>query len=263
MKNLRKLAAGAALSVLSTASLADIWEPGVGVRVNYAPLQEVEGDSGNKMEGDRFGLALRYASASETPVNVGLSYEAGSSDHSGDSQYSSAEADSSVFAADLAVGKVFFPGDLELIPYIGLGFRQMGQEFSSSAYPENNDIATPERTHRHLYLPIGVYLGSSSPLDQFDFYISTEYRQILMGEAKLERDGGTTMNSNDGRGFRAEAGIHFPSNGLFNVYAGVYYEQWDIDAPDKGASVIEGVTKTVSEPGTNQISSGVTLGLQF
>lgn len=263
MQKLSVVAAGVALSLLSSVSLADTWEPGLGVRLNYAPLSEIEGQSGNSMDGSLFGIETRYASSNETPITFGISYQGGSSDHSGSSNFSSATAKTRVFHTDVAVGKVFHPGQAELIPYVGLGFRQMTQKFSASSYAADNDIVTPERTHRHLYMPIGLYLGTASPIDHFDFYLSTEYRQVLMGEVSLEARGGSTMNSNSGKGFRTEAGIHFPSQKTFNLYTGLYFEQWDIKSPDTTYTNVGGVVSIESEPKTKQTSAGVTIGLQF
>ena len=259
-----RLSAGIVLAVSSTTLVADIWEPGVGIQLNYTPLHDVEGDSGNEMDGSLFGAGFRYANASEIPVTLGLSYQMGSSDHVGSPDYSSAEADSTIFVLDVAVGKTFFPGDnIELIPYIGMGFRQMEQDFTAKSFPEDNDIATTSRTQRHMYLPLGLYLGSASALDKFDFYVFTEYRHILMGETKLEKSQNITMNSQDGRGFRAEAGMHFPGFTSSNIFAGVYYEQWNIDPSDRGVSTSAGTPKVERDTGTKQISSGITIGFQF
>jgi len=264
INNIGRLSASIVLAVSSTTLLADIWEPGVGIQLNYAPIHQVEGDSGNEMDGSLLGAGIRYANASEIPVTLGLSYQMGSSDHVGSSDYSSAKADSTIFTLDVATGKVFFPGNnIELIPYIGMGFRQMEQDFTSKSYPEDNDIATPSRTQRHMYLPLGLYLGSASALDKFDFYVFTEYRHILMGETKLEKSQNITMNSQDGRGFRAEAGMHFPGFTSSNIFAGVYYEQWNIDPSDRGVSTSAGTPKVERDTGTKQISSGITIGFQF
>lgn len=264
MNNIGRLTAGVVLVVSSTTLLADIWEPGVGVHLNYAPMHEVKGDSGNKMDGRLFGAGIRYANPSDTPVTLGFSYQVGNSKHVGAADYSSAKADSTVLVLDVATGKAFFPGNnIELIPYLGMGFRQMEQDFTSSSYPEDNDIATPGRTQRHMYLPLGLYLGSTSGLDKFDFYVFTEYRHILMGETKIEKSQTITMNSQDGRGFRAEAGVHFPGLTSSNFFAGIYYEQWDIDPTDRGVSTSGGTPKVERDTGTKQISSGIKFGFQF
>lgn len=264
MKIIGSLSAGIFLTISATTALADMWEPGIGLSLDYAPAQEVEGDSGNKMDGSLLGVGLRYANANEVPVTLGFSYQMGSSDHAGLARFSSAKADSTILSLDAATGKTFFPGkDIELIPYAGLGFRQMEQDFTSKAYPEDNDIAVPERTQRHIYLPLGLYLGSASGLDQFDFYALTEYRHILMGETRLEKGQSITMNSQDGYGFRAEAGVHFPGFTSSNIFAGIYYEQWDIDPTDRGVSINGGTLKIERDTGTRQTSSGIKIGFQF
>lgn len=248
-----------ALSLLSSGAAADKWEPGVGASVHYAPLYELEGDTGGLFEGDLYGLGLKYASSSNTPFSMEVSYQIGSNEHSG----SSAEGDTDILDADLSFGKVFFLKNWELIPYAGLGFQQMNQDIEASSYSNNSDLVVPERTHRHLYVPIGVYLGSSSPLDQFDFYISTEYQRVVMGEVKLGGSDSQTLSSNDGYGFRAEAGIHFPSSSSFNLYSGIFFQQWDIEASDRSASIIDGALTNRNEPATKQVSAGVTIALQF
>lgn len=248
-----------ALSLLSAAAAADKWEPGVGVSVNYAPMYEIEGESKGVFEGDLYGVGIKYASASNNPVSAELNYQMGSNEYS----RGSVEGDTTIIDADITFGKAFFPGNWEFIPYLGLGFQQMEQDIDSASYSNGNNLVTPSRTHRHLYIPVGLYLGSTSPLDQFDFYISTEYQRVVMGEAKLSGAGGNTFNSNDGQGFRAEAGIHFPSESTFNLYSGIFYQQWDIEASDKSATVIDGVLTNRNEPATKQVSAGVTIGLQF
>ena len=263
MTKMKGLAVVIAVSMLSTVSMADIWEPGLGVSVNFAPIHEIEGSSGNSMDGRSYGGALRYSTPDPIPISAGISYQRGSSNHSGDPAYSSASANSTVINAELLAGKVFFPGNLEFVPYLGLGFRQMSQHFSSDSYPDDNDIATPKRTHRHLYVPVGLYLGSAQPLDHFDFYLSAEYRRVVMGEVSLRKNGGGHMTSNEGNGVRTEMGVHFPSDLSFNMYAGVYYEWWDVYAPDRGVSVSAGLARAETEPRTKQTSAGVTLGLQF
>lgn len=264
MKSIGRFSAGIVLAISSNTLLADIWEPGVGLHLNYAPVHEVKGDSGNKMDGSLFGAGIRYANADEVPVTLGFSYQMGSSDHVGSAEYSSAKADNTILSLDIATGKTFFPGDnIELIPYLGIGFRQLEQDFTSKSYPEDNDIAVPERTQRHMYLPLGLYLGSASALDRFDFYVLTEYRHILMGETTIKKSERITMNSQGGHGFRAEAGIHFPGFTSSNIFAGIYYEQWDIDPTDRGVSAAGGSLKVERDTGTKQISSGIKIGVQF
>src|SRR5690554_690618 len=105
MKKFANLAVGLSLSAVSTLASADIWEPGLGIRAQYVPEHEVSGSSGNTVDGTLFGAGIRYATASNVPISVGMSYLMGSSDHSGAPEYSSAEADTDILDIDIAVGR--------------------------------------------------------------------------------------------------------------------------------------------------------------
>lgn len=263
MTKMKGLAACIAASLISSVAIADTWEPGLGVSASYAFMNEMKGSSGNSMDGRQHSVGLRYSTPDPVPVSVGITYKEGSSDHSGDSLYSSASANTRIVNADVLIGKVFTPGKLEFVPYTGLGFRRMSQHMSSQSYPDNNDIATPGRSHRHLYIPAGLYLGGSQPIDSFDFYLSAEYRQVVMGEASLSRNGGSHMRSNTGYGVRTEMGVHFPSSLSYNLYAGVYYDHWDIGSADKGISGSGSSVRVEREPRTSRSVAGISLGLRF
>lgn len=255
----------AAMACLSMSATADPWEPGVGVALNYSPSYEFAGEGGNRMDGDMMGLKVNYASPGMYPMRASLKYADGSTEHRGEDKFRNADADDRVVNLELGIGTVYEGDGLELIPYAGLGLKDMRQSFDGSApAADDNDIATSVREHRYLYVPIGFYAGSTAPLDQVNIYYNAHFKPLIAGEATIGRSSEAQMTMDNGYGFRFEAGFHVPSSSDWNVFSGVYFEQWDINASSRGVRTNQGGDLVIeSEPGTKTEEVGINIGVHF
>lgn len=265
-KPVAKTASALAFACLAANAGADPWEPGVGFALNYSPSYEFAGEGGNSMDGDMMGAKINYASGGFYPMRASIKYAEGNSEHRGEDRFDDADADDRVVNVEIGVGTVFEGEGLELIPYAGLGLKDMRQSFDDSApVADDNDIATSVRKHRYLYIPIGFYAGSTAPLDQVNIYYNAHFKPLIAGEAEIGRSNAANMTMDNGYGFRFEAGFHVPSSGSWNIFSGVYFEQWDINGSSRGVRSGSGQQSPVieSEPGTKTEEVGLNLGVQF
>ena len=146
----------------------------------------------------------------------------------------------------------------------GLGFFELRQSFDEGPVAPGNDIATTARKHRYFYVPLGVYAGSTSPLDSVNIYYQVTAKPLLTGEAKIGRgNAATTMNISGGFGFDFETGFHFPTSSSWNFFTGIYFQQWHIKSSSAGAREIGGVTTVVKDTETDHQEIGIKLGVQF
>lgn len=264
MKNTNLLLIALSVVAISNTVKADPWEPGVGVAVHYAPSYELEGASGNSMEGHLLGARLEVASGRKTAFRASIEYGTGTTKHRGDPAYKGAKADDSTLAVEVASGFSLENGFFEIIPFAGLGVRDVRQSFKSGIVAPGNDIVTSVRKHRYLYLPIGFYAGSTLSLDKVNSYYSMTWMPIVSGEAKIGGSSSSArMTMNNGYGLKLEAGFHFPSDSTWNFMTGVFFEQWDLHSSYKGVrqegalNIIEQETKS-----TNRLI-GINAGVRF
>lgn len=264
VKNTNLLLIALSVVAISSTVKADPWEPGYGVAIHYAPSYELEGSSGNSMEGHLLGARLEVASGRKASVRASIEYGQGSTKHRGDPAYKDAKADDNALAIEFAAGFSFEGGYFEVIPFVGLGVRDMRQSFMSGSVAPGNDIVTSARKHRYLYLPLGFYVGSTSSLEMVNSYYSVSWMPVISGEAKIGGSGSSArMTLNNGYGLKLEAGFHVPSSSTWNFYTGLFFEQWDLHSSYKGVRSAGGSTIVEQETDTKTRVIGINAGVRF
>jgi len=264
VKNTNLLLIALSAVAISSTVKADPWEPGYGVGINYAPSYELDGSSGNSMEGHLLGARLEVASGNKVPMRASLAYSMGSTKHRGEDIYKGVKADDSVLALELAAGYSIEGDSLEVIPFAGLGFREMRQSFKSGPAAPDNDIATSARKHRLFYLPLGFYVGSTSSLKLVNIYYSVTWMPVISGEAQI--GGGKSsarMTLNNGYGLKLEAGFHVPTESSWNFVTGIFFEQWDLNSSYKGVRSAGGTEIIERETNTRTQVIGINAGVRF
>lgn len=240
----------ATLLCLSVSASADPWEPGIGVALNYSPSYDLSGDGGSTPDGDMLGAKINYASTGVYPFRASLKYGNGSVDEG------RLEADGQILNLEFGFGFAFESDVFELIPYAGVGAMEADWDFENAGVGKN-----PQLEHRYLYVPIGFYGGSTAPLDQVNIYYNAHFKPLIAGDVTLEHPSGTEMVMDSGHGFRFETGFHIPSTSTWNVFTGIYFEQWDINSSSQGFQGKGSGPAEVPDYETEEI--GINIGVHF